>query len=115
MVIDARLDEYARYRAVGKPLWSEAEGEHSLEPLDEGAATRLTFVETYHAFNPLRSLFEARVHRFISGHNGDTYERVLGHLRAVRKGGDAGVQSMRALDISSARRSSNVSKSICSS
>ena len=86
VVTDARLDEYARYRAVGKPLWSEAEGEHTLEPLDEGAATRLTFVETYHAFNPLlRSLFEARVHRFISGHNGDTYERVLGHLARRRR------------------------------
>ena len=53
VVTEARKNEYARYEAVGKPLWSKAEGWHTLEPVDDGARTRLTFVETYHAHNPL--------------------------------------------------------------
>jgi hypothetical protein len=58
-----------RYDAVGKPLWSKAEGHTRLEPL-EGGRTRLHFSETYHAFNPvLRALLERRVHRFISRDN----------------------------------------------
>ena len=86
VVAEARMDEYARYEAVGKPLWSKAEGCHTLESLDEGDRTRLTFVETYHAHNPvMRALFEKRVHRFISDHNTDTYERVLGHLGTVTR------------------------------
>jgi hypothetical protein len=65
-VVEVRAGEHARYQAVGKPLWSDAEGWHTLEPLDGGTRTRLTFVETYHARNPLlRALFERRVHRFI--------------------------------------------------
>lgn len=88
VVTDARRNEYARYEAVGKPLWSKATGWHTLEPIDGGAGTRLTFVETYHARNPvLRALFEARVHRFISGHNTHTYETVLGHLGEVARVG----------------------------
>lgn len=86
VVTEARRNEYSRYEAVGKPLWSKAEGWHSLEPLDEGARTRLTFVETYHAHNPvLRALFEARVHRFISRDNTRIFETVLGHLGAVTR------------------------------
>ena len=70
VVTEARRDEYARYEAVGKPLWSKAEGWHTLEPTDDGVGTKLTFVETYHAYNPvMRALFEARVHRFISRNN----------------------------------------------
>lgn len=85
-VTDAKTDEFARYEAVGKPLWSEASGWHTLEPLDGGARTRLTFVETYHAFNPVsRLLFERRVHRFISAHNTEAYQRILGHLGATRR------------------------------
>jgi hypothetical protein len=86
VVTEARLDEYARYEAVGKPLWSKAEGWHTLEPIGGGNGTRLTFVETYHAHNPItRALFEARVHRFISRDNIRTYEAVLGRLGAVRR------------------------------
>jgi hypothetical protein len=85
-VVEVREGEYARYQAVGKPLWSKAEGWHTLEPLDDGARTKLTFVETYHANNPvLRALFEARVHRFISRDNGRIYESVLSHLGKVER------------------------------
>lgn len=58
-----------RYDAVGKPLWSKAEGFTRLEDLGDGR-TRIHFAETYHAFNPvLRRLLERRVHRFISRDN----------------------------------------------
>ena len=86
VVTEVREGEYARYEAVGKPLWSKAEGWHTLEPLDDGSRTRLTFVETYHAHNPLlRALFERRVHRFISRDNTRIYETVLGHLGTVTR------------------------------
>ncbi|MET0805287.1 MAG: SRPBCC family protein [Acidimicrobiales bacterium] len=86
VVTEALLDELSRYEAVGKPLWSKAEGWHTLEPLDDGAGTRLTFVERYHAHNPvLRVLFEARVHRFISRDNAQTYQSLLGHLGPVTR------------------------------
>ena len=59
----------AKYYAIGKPLWSRAEGEHRLEPLPDGT-TRVHFVERYHVFNPLmRLLLERRVHQFISKDN----------------------------------------------
>lgn len=58
-----------RYDAVGKPLWSKAEGHTTLEALPEGG-TRIWFSERYQAFNPLlRVLLEHRVHRFISRDN----------------------------------------------
>src|SRR6266542_4767389 len=63
-IVEARLHELSRYSAVGKPLWSRAEGWHRLEEVGAGR-TLLTFHETYHAFNPvLGRLFEQRVHRF---------------------------------------------------
>ena len=62
-------NESARYDAVGKPLWSRAQGWHRLEDLGDGR-TRVDFRETYHVFNPiLRALLERRVHRFISKDN----------------------------------------------
>ncbi len=86
VVTEARRNEFARYEAVGKPLWSKAEGWHTLEPITDGTGTRLTFVESYHAHNPvLRFLFERRVHRFISSDNSATYETVLGHLGPVTR------------------------------
>jgi hypothetical protein len=58
-----------KYDAVGKPLWSIAEGRTRLEDLGDGR-TRIHFTETYHAYNPvLRALLERRVHRFISKDN----------------------------------------------
>ncbi|MCU0273464.1 MAG: SRPBCC family protein [Acidimicrobiales bacterium] len=86
VVVEARRNEYARYHAEGKPLWSHAEGWHTLEPIDDGAGTRLTFVETYHAYNPLlRRLFERRVHRKISHDNAEIYETILGRLGPVTR------------------------------
>jgi hypothetical protein len=58
-----------KYNAIGRPLWSQAEGHTRLEDLGNGQ-TRVHFTETYHAFNPLmRALFEKRVHKFISKDN----------------------------------------------
>lgn len=86
VVTEARKNEYARYEAVGKPLWSRAEGWHTLEPLDDGTRTRLSFVETYHAHGPVaRALFEKRVHRFISKDNTAIYETILGYLGSVTR------------------------------
>jgi hypothetical protein len=61
-----KLHDSWRYDAIGKPLWSRAEGEHRFERLPDGR-TRVHFVERYHVFNPLmRLLLERRVHQFIS-------------------------------------------------
>jgi hypothetical protein len=58
-----------KYDAIGKPLWSRAEGWTRLEDLEDGR-TRIHFRETYHAFNPLmRLVLERRVHDFISRDN----------------------------------------------
>jgi hypothetical protein len=68
-VTDVVPYESAKYYAIGKPLWSRAEGEHRLEALTNGK-TRVHFVERYHVFNPLmRLLLERRVHHFISKDN----------------------------------------------
>ena len=68
-VTEVRPNEYSRYEAIGKPLWSEATGWHRLEDIG-GGRTRVGFGESYHAFNPvLRVLLERRVHRFISRDN----------------------------------------------
>lgn len=82
-IVEARVNEISRYAAVGKPLWSRAEGWHRLEEVGEGR-TKLTFWESYHAFNPvLRGLLERRVHRFISARNTATYDKVFGRLGHV--------------------------------
>ncbi len=86
VVTEARKNEFARYEAVGKPLWSKVEGWHTLEPVNDGASTRLTFVEIYEAKNPiLRALFERRVHHAISQDNTKIYETVLGYLGSVTR------------------------------
>jgi len=84
-VTDVVPYESAKYHAIGKPLWSRAEGEHRLEPLADGR-TRVHFVERYHVFNPLmRLLLEQRVHHFISKDNDrlvrDGIERALAAQR----------------------------------
>jgi hypothetical protein len=69
LLTEVRPYESWRYDAIGKPLWSRAEGFTRLEALD-GGRTRIHFTERYHAFNPvLRVLLERRVHRFISRDN----------------------------------------------
>jgi hypothetical protein len=58
-----------KYDAVGKPLWSQAEGRTRLEDLGDGS-TRVHFSESYYVFNPImRILLEKRVHAFISKDN----------------------------------------------
>jgi hypothetical protein len=80
VITESRPPEFSRYEAVGKPLWSRAGGWHRIEAVGDGRS-RVTFGETYQAFNPLaRRLLEARVHRFISADN-DTLIR-----RAVERG-----------------------------
>ena len=84
-IVEARLNELSRYSAVGKPLWSRAEGWHRLEEVGEGR-TKLTFWESYHVYNPvLRRLFERRVHRFISANNDTAYDKALGRLGQVER------------------------------
>lgn len=76
-----------KYDAVGKPLWSRAEGRTRLEALPDGR-TRIHFSESYHAFNPVvRVLLEKRVHRFISKDN-DTLiaKAVNAGLERTRRG-----------------------------
>ena len=86
VVVEARKNEYARYEAVGKPLWSKAQGWHTLESLNDGTSTKLTFVEIYEAKNPLlRRLFERRLHHHLSSDNTNTYETVLGYLGNVTR------------------------------
>jgi hypothetical protein len=86
-ITEARYGEFSRYFAIGKPLWSEAEGWHSLEETNDGR-TRLTFHETYHAKNPvLRLLLERRVHEFISDRNNAAYDGLLGRLGRLERVG----------------------------
>ncbi len=77
-----------KYNAIGRPLWSTAEGRTRLEDLGDGT-TRVHFSETYHAFNPMmRALFEKRVHKFISKDNDTLIKSSLTNgitqLRAAR-------------------------------
>jgi hypothetical protein len=75
-----------KYNAVGRPLWSRAEGRTRLEDLGQGR-TRVHFSETYEAFNPLmRVLLEKRVHTFISKDND----------RLIKESLTNGVQALRA-------------------
>ena len=68
-VTDVVPNQSAKYYAIGKPLWSRAEGEHRLEPLPDGK-TRVHFMERYLVVNPLmRLLLERRIHHFISKDN----------------------------------------------
>jgi hypothetical protein len=73
-----------RYDAIGKPLWSRAEGRTRLEDLGAGR-TRVRFRETYHAMSPLAGfLLERPVHRFISRNND----------RLMREGIETGVRAI---------------------
>lgn len=85
VVTEARINELSRYVAIGKPLWSRAEGYHRLDEQPD-CTTVLTFHETYHAFNPvLRALLERRVHAKISADNLSTYEHALGFAGTTRR------------------------------
>lgn len=81
-VTQVRPYESWKYDAIGKPLWSRAEGFVTLTPVGE-RRTRIDFVERYEAFNPwMRRLgLERWVHRRISRDN-DAF------FRAVTRGLD---------------------------
>jgi hypothetical protein len=80
-----------KYDAVGKPLWSRAEGRTRFEDLGDGR-TRIHFTESYHAFNPLmRVLLERRVHTYISKDNDQVIaDSVNAGLRRIRASGRKG-------------------------
>mgnify|MGYP001578632581 CR=1 FL=1 len=85
VITESRPNEFSRYEAVGKPLWSQASGWHQLDEVGEGR-TRLTFGETYEAFSPLaRRFLEARVHRFISADNDVLIKRAVEQGVAARR------------------------------
>ena len=86
-VVEVRPNEFSRYEAVGKPLWSKATGYHRVEVIGDGRS-RVEFGETYHAFNPvLRALFEGYVHRFISKDNDKTIRSAIEQGVAARRAG----------------------------
>jgi hypothetical protein len=91
IITEASPHQTVRYLAMGKPLWSRAEGTHTFTDIG-GGRTRVTFEETYQAFNPLTSrLLEARVHAFISKDNQrlikQAFDQGLPYLRAKRAQG----------------------------
>jgi hypothetical protein len=91
---EVKPTESWKYNAIGRPLWSQAEGRTRLEDLGNGQ-TRVHFSETYEAFNPvMRVLFERRVHAFISKDNDSLIKSSLTNgvamLRAARAKKDAG-------------------------
>lgn len=84
-VTEAKLNKLSRYVAVGKPLWSRAEGYHELDEQSDGT-TVLTFHETYHTYNPvLRFLLERPVYARISRHTFETYQHALGYAGRVTR------------------------------
>jgi hypothetical protein len=83
-IVEARTNEYSRYMAVGKPLWSRAEGWHELTDAPDGG-TYVTFTETYEVLSRLTRPLEGWVHRSISRDNNRFFEVFLGRSGAVRR------------------------------
>ena len=81
-----KLHESWRYDAIGKPLWSRAEGLTRLEDLGDGR-TRVHFTERYECFNPwMRRLgLERWVHQQISKDNDTILAALEGGLKWHRK------------------------------
>ena len=81
-----QLHESWRYDAVGKPLWSRAEGFTRLQDLG-GDRTRVHFTETYECFNPWmrRVGLERWVHSRISRDNDTILAALEGGLKWHRK------------------------------
>jgi hypothetical protein len=74
-----------RYDAVGKPLWSRAEGHTRLEDLGDGC-TRIHFLESYEAFNPvMRVLLERAVHSRLSRDNDSILAAIEAGVRWHRR------------------------------
>lgn len=83
-IVEARAQEYSRYIAVSKPLWSHAVGSQELEDAPEGGTT-VTFTETYEVHNPIVRPLEGYVHRFISRDNDRVFEAMLSRCGPVRR------------------------------
>ena len=77
-----KLHDSWRYDAIGKPLWSRAEGFTRLEDLGDGR-TRVHFTERYECFNPwMRRLgMERWVHEKISRDNDAILAALEGGLK----------------------------------
>lgn len=75
-----------KYDAIGKPLWSKAEGFVTLTPVD-ATRTRIDFIEKYWAFNPwMRRLgLEKRVHDKLSRDNDAFFRAVTRGLEFHRE------------------------------
>ena len=76
-VTEAKLNKISRYVAIGKPLWSRAEGHIELRDLGDGR-TRVHFIEKYEAFNPwMRRLgLEKWVHEKLSRDNDSFFQSI---------------------------------------
>ena len=85
-VTQVKPHESWRYDAIGKPLWSRAEGRQRLEDLGDGR-TRVHFQEKYECFNPwMRRLgLERYVHDKISKDNDTILAALQGGIRWHRK------------------------------
>ena len=83
---EVKLHESWKYDAIGKPLWSRAEGRTRLEDLGDDR-TRVHFEERYWAFNPwMRRLrVEKYVHDQISKDNDTILAALEGGIRWHRK------------------------------
>ena len=83
---EVRLHESWRYDAIGKPLWSRAEGFQRLEDLGDGR-TRIHFTERYETFNPwMRRIgLERYVHNRLSRDNDTLLAAIEGGIRWHRK------------------------------
>jgi hypothetical protein len=86
LLTQVRPYESWRYDAIGKPLWSRAEGHTRLEDLGDGR-TRVHFLERYWVFNPwMRRLgLERYVHRRLSRDNDAILAALEGGVRWHRK------------------------------
>jgi len=83
---EVKRHESWRYDAIGKPLWSRAEGFQRLEDLGDGR-TRIHFTERYETFNPwMRRLgLERYVHNRLSRDNDTLLAAIEGGIRWHRK------------------------------
>jgi hypothetical protein len=74
-----------KYDAIGKPLWSKAEGFVTLTPVG-ATRTKIDFVERYWAFNPwmTRIGLERRVHARLSRDNDAFFRHVTSGLEFHR-------------------------------
>jgi hypothetical protein len=88
---EVKPHESWKYDAIGKPLWSKAEGRTRLEDLGDGR-TRIHFSESYLAFNRItRLLLERRVHQFISRDNDKLITKAVNSgLERMRSSGGSG-------------------------